>query len=527
MTRATISCLWMLASCGGSRTVIVHVVPAPAPAEPTASLSRRTADSGKARELVQQSVFGPLRALFNSPGIARNLAGMHAEAYNVTSEDDVVGSGWFAGTSRATAEPPDTSAAWTVVGGRLDGAPVLAVRDARGHEYWLTFDTPEYPELATATEVIAARLYEAAGFHAPQVWIVTFDPERQLALGDTGTARAVLAGVARRADGRLRTAAHFVAGRVLGTFAFAGHRADDPADTLPHEHRRELRGLYVVAAWLDHTGLFRGSTLDVLVDTAGGRTVRHYVLGFESSLGSRNGRPSTARAGTEGDWDSGKVATRLLTLGFYAAAWERSNARRFDPLRWTPSYPNPAFARRTARDGFWGAKLVAGISDATIRQAVAAGELGDSAVGRALVDTVRARRALTVARWFSRVTPLDELAIRQGATGSALAFRDLGVAEELVPPQHRRYEIVMSQPGDRRTQRASVTLDLSADGRGVLPLPALQGEDAMMYADWPVERQLGWIDVRAVADDGTRPRVLRIYVLPDSTTGYRIVGRRY
>jgi len=500
--------------------------PAPSPPPSNGPMSRRGADSGKARELVQQSVLAPLRSLFNSPGIARKLAGIRAEAYNVTSADDVADSDWFV-ARRTRAEPaeslavPDTSAPWAVVAARLQGdRPVITIRDARGRDYWLTFDAPEYAELATATEVITARLYRAAGYHAPSVSIVTFDPASQLEAADTGSVREALARVPRRADGRARAAAHRVDGRPLGPFAFAGRRADDPADSVPHEHRRELRGLYVVAAWLNHTGLFRGTTLDVAVDSAGRASIRHYLSGFESSLGSsEGGQPKGARAGTEADWDAGKIVTRLVTFGFYAAAWERSAPQRFDPARWTPSSPNQAFAKRTVRDGFWGAKLVAACSEAELRAAVTAGQLSASAAAESLVQTLLSRRALTVRHWYAKVTPLDDIAVHQDSAGATLSFRDLAVVEGLASAERRRYEVRLALPARHWSHAESVALDLSAEGHGSVRLPPLGGAGPL--------GEIGWVELRAPPAGAAQPRAVRIYVLPDSATGYRIVGRRY
>jgi hypothetical protein len=475
---------------------------------------------------VQQSVLAPLRSLFNSPGIARRLAGTHAEAYNVNSADDVADSDWFVGrrTRGELSESiavPDTNAPWAVTAVRLHGdRPVIAIRDARGDDYWLTFDAPEYPELATAAEVITARLYGAAGYHAPAVSLVTFDPARLLAAVDTGGVRDALARVPRRPDGRARAAAHHVAGRPLGPFAFAGQRADDPADSVPHEHRRELRGLYVVTAWLNHVGLFRGTTLDVAVGSADRASVRHYLTGFASSLGStEGGRPKGARAGSEADWDAGKVATRLVTLGFYAAGWERSAAQRFDPARWTPSYPNQAFGKRTARDGFWGAKLVAAFSEPELRAAVAAGQLSAPAAAESLVQTLLARRALTVRHWYGKVTPLDEIVLQSDSTGATLTFRDLAVVEGLASPIRRRYAIQLALPARHWSHADSVALDVSPEGRGTVRLPAPGGS-----GPWG---EIGWVELRALPAGGAPPRAVRIYVLPDSAVAYRVVGRRY
>jgi hypothetical protein len=52
----------------------------------------------------------------------------------------------------------------------------------------------------------------------------------------------------------------------------------------------------------------------------------------------------------------------------------RIEADFFDPSRWKPQYPNPAFDRMLADDAFWAAKIVARFSDEAIRTIVATGD---------------------------------------------------------------------------------------------------------------------------------------------------------
>src|SRR3989449_2726786 len=289
--------LGRLMGCAGSRRVIISRPSAASePPAPTPLPPARGADSGRAGELVRHSLVGPLQSLFNSPGVARRLAGRRAEAYNVTSADEVADDAWFVSqvrdrmASHDSPADPDTSSPWTVVRWqRATTLPVLTIRDATGREYWLTFDAPEFPELATTVEIVTAQLYRAAGYHVPTVALLRFHPDRQLT-SPSESLRSTLGEVPRDGAGRLRAAAHHLpgGGRALGAFSFSGHRADDPADSIPHEQRRELRGLYGVAAWLNHTGLFRGTTLDVGIE-GDPPPVRHYLLGLETTLNARAG----------------------------------------------------------------------------------------------------------------------------------------------------------------------------------------------------------------------------------------------
>jgi hypothetical protein len=487
--------------------------PAPAPLPPA-----RAPDSSRVGELVRH-VVGPLQSLFRSS--------RRAEAFNVTSADDVADEAWFVSRVKDRmeshgSETPDTSIPWTVVSWqRVNALPVLTIRDAVDREYWLTFDAPAFPELATTVEIVTARLYRAAGYHVPTVSLLRFDPDRQLAVAPESL-HSSLAELPRDGAGRLRAAAHHLPGQALGAFSFSGHRADDPADTIPHEQRRELRGLYVVAAWLNHTGLFRGTTIDVGIQ-GGTPAVRHYLLGLETALdAAAGGRPKVARTGSEAIWDVGKITGRLLTLGFFAVPWERDRVAEFDPGHWTPSFPNSAFAHHTTRDGYWGAKRVGGISNQQIAAAVWAAQPSDSTRAYALIAMLQARRLATIRHWYSRVTPFEELAI-DAAYERTLRFRDLMAGEGLVTPGLRTYRIRVSWSGVTTTNA-----NLSTDGNGTLQLPRWDACTENVLARLPIERRVGWIDIRAVPDDESQSRAVRLFVLCESErAAYRLVGWRY
>jgi len=524
--------LCVLTACGSThRVTLIHPSAEPPGAGPHALPPARPADTERYGELVRHSIVGPLQSLFNSPGMLRRLAGRRVEAYNVTATDDVAGDAWFVarmddrrneGDSDA---PPDRSVPWTVTSiQRTSAIPVLMIRDGAGQAYWLTFDAPEFPELATGAAVIAARLYRAAGYLVPTVSLVRLDPEHDLVPADS--VRDALASLPRDAAGRIRAAAHRVPGQPLGLFSFSGRRKDDPADSIPHEHRRELRGLYVVAAWLNHTGLFRGTTLDVGIERAS-PPVRHYLVGLESSLDAGfGGRPKLPRAGTESMWDTGKIASRALTLDFFAVSWERMRASAFDPGGWTPNLPNSAFGHRTTRDGYWGAKRVAEVSDVDIVAAVQAAQVSDSTRAHTLVAMLQARRQATLRYWYSLVTPLDGLSLRSDSLTTTLDFHDLAVSAGLGSAGPRTYHLRASWA---RGDATSDTTTLASDGRGTLRLSVWAACADGTFAGQPPNRGLGWIDVWAdSAQAAGAARAVRLFVLCDNTRGkYRIAGYRY
>ncbi|MBI2963159.1 MAG: hypothetical protein HYY35_05340, partial [Deltaproteobacteria bacterium] len=81
----------------------------------------------------------------------------------------------------------------------------------------------------------------------------------------------------------------------------------------------------------------------------------------------------------------------------------------FDPEKWRTTYPNPLFDRATVRDSFWGAKLVASVTDEDLRTVVHEGGWSSPAAEEALFSLLRKRRDKIARTYFStaRINPLE------------------------------------------------------------------------------------------------------------------------
>ena len=110
------------------------------------------------------------------------------------------------------------------------------------------------------------------------------------------------------------------------------------------------------------------------------------------------------------------------------------NAEYFDPSRWRPSYPNPAFLRMTLRDAYWGAKIVTSFTDADIEAIVHTGKYTDPRAERYVADVLKARRDIIGQYFFSQVNPLDRFALVETNSGEqALTFENLALARNYAP----------------------------------------------------------------------------------------------
>jgi hypothetical protein len=308
-----------------------------------------------------------------------------------------------------TTDGPSMEGPWEVIAIKDEGvSPGFRIRDVHGQVYLLKFDPLKHPEMATGAEVISTKFFHAMGFNVPENFIARFERGRLVPAAGTTMSKRKIDGVLRRVprsrDGVYRAvASKFLSGKPLGPFEYHGTRPDDPNDIFPHENRRELRGLRLMAAWLNHDDSRSINTLDMLVSEGERRFIRHYLIDFGSTLGSGTWGPQKPIAGWQHFWEPRIALTRLLTLGIVDRPWIRAKYVKapslgklefdlFNPAKWKPTFPNPAFANATAADLYWAARIVTAFTDDDIRAIVAAGELSDPRAAETLVRWLIGRR---------------------------------------------------------------------------------------------------------------------------------------
>jgi hypothetical protein len=366
-------------------------------------------------------------------------------AVNVNTIDEVPDSSWFtnrAGTARWSpadaVKGPDTGTGpapgtWTIVSAKTEGiSPGMTIRDAAGDIYFIKFDPPSNPEMASGAEIISTKFFHAFGYHVPENYVATLRSDAlTIAPGTTVEDQdgrphrmrqrdidAVLSKSARDADGTYRVlASKGLPGKPLGHFRYYGTRPDDPNDIFAHEHRRELRGLSVFAAWLNHDDSRSVNSLDMLVPDGNRSIVRHHLIDFGSTLGSGSTRAQTPRAGNEFLWESRPTIVTMLTLGFYVRPWVkvdypdfpavgRFEGNYFLPQAWKPEYPNPAFRNARPEDRFWAARIVAAIRDDVVRGIVGTARFSDPRAAEYVVETLLLRKSKVLTAWLNGTNPI-------------------------------------------------------------------------------------------------------------------------
>jgi len=403
---------------------------------------------------------------FQSPGDHRDV-----RALNVNTIDEVPNSSWYTdrlGSASAMSvdeivngafrHPGPADGTWTIVAGKSEGiSPGMAARDATGTLYFVKFDPPSNPEMATGAEAVSTRFIHAFGYNTPENHIAHLRREN-LVIGDGARVRdeygrrrlmttsdldVLLAKAARGSDGRYRmVASRGLDGTDLGPFKYYGTRLDDPNDIFPHEHRRELRGLRIFCAWLNHDDSRAINTRDFLVEDHGRRLVRHHLLDFGSTLGSGSTQAQGARAGNEYIWEGRPTLLTILTFGFYVRPWikvkypdlpsiGRFEGTFFEPDKWKPEYPNTAFENARPDDQFWAARRVMSLTDEAIRAVVKTGQYSDPEAESYLAQTLITRRDKIGQLWLNAVLPLVDCEL---AASGVLTCRNLAVEKEVAQP---------------------------------------------------------------------------------------------
>ena len=365
-------------------------------------------------------------------------------AKNINTIDEVPDSGWFTnrvGSRTVTTEelvrgpnvgePPDPSK-WVLIREKTAGAhPGFTATDAKGHTWFLEFDSPEYPEGATAAVAVATKIFWALGYNQVESFLTTFDT-KNTTIDPTATVRrpngkrtsftqddmnAILERVKRNKDGSYRViAGRLLPGKILGPYQYKGTRPDDPNDLVPHQHRRELRALRVFGAWTNLTDLKAANSLDTLVTENGKTIVKHYLQDVGSTFGMCNDFH---------EWDLSweyflegpPSRKRLFTLGFGLSPWQtvdyvehpsvgKFEGKVFDPRTWRPQTPTTAYMELRDDDAFWAARRVAAFTDELIRAAVHTGQFSDAVAEKYLADVLIQRREKIKSIYLTQVNPI-------------------------------------------------------------------------------------------------------------------------
>jgi hypothetical protein len=408
---------------------------------------------------------GAIRPLSRAVSPARwldEIAGGR-EALDVNAFGQVLESSWFtprigryALTPEEVVRGGDTisgpaSAPWIVIGGKVEGAtPGLIMQDVDGNTFVVKFDPPAFPELASAAELITTKILWAAGYHVPENYLGKCNL-RWLQLSPTATTRgdygetvpldasrlaAILAHVNPVPDGTVRALfSRYLPGLIIGHGSFRGRRSGDPNDTIPHQDRRSLRGLWLFSAWLNNTDTRDGNTLDVFHTTdeeKGIGYIQHYLLDFGDSLGSAGTRSKYIGEGYEYrvDWDS--IFSQLFSLGLYYPYWlpvRRAPLRSvgvfesdvFDPATWRPNLPNPAFEAATPLDDYWAGSIIARFTPEILAEIVELANYSEPGAAEHVLRVLIERRQKVLRHAFSRVLALDD----PRSEGLRLALTDL------------------------------------------------------------------------------------------------------
>lgn len=381
-------------------------------------------------------------------------------AMNANALDELPDSSWFTnriGIKTMTAEeifrgvesggPPVLPL--TVTSAKIGGTnPGFFAKDATGRKFVIKFDPKAALEMQTAASVIGNRLFWAMGYNVPNDQIFSLRAsdvriDEKATMTDSvknkhpftpKALEAILAQAPQLLDGTYRaSSSEFVKGKPKGGFAAEGKRRDDINDTIPHEHRRELRGLRVFAAWLDHTDMKEDNGLDVYVTEGGRSFIRHHLIDFGETLGAHGAEKSRPEDGFEHYWDWDRQPKAMAALGLWKRPWEDRkpsgwtsvgsiSTDAFEPDGWREAYPYWPFFETNAADAYWAAKIVMRFDKALIEAAINAGQLTAPDARKYMLNALLVRREKIGRAYIEGVTPLDELVV----SPKGLCGRDLG-----------------------------------------------------------------------------------------------------
>ncbi len=397
---------------------------------------------------------------------------------------------------------PPADSPWQVLTVKKFGfRPGILIADATEQLYLLRFDPPGWLEMATGAEMVSSKLFHALGYFVPETYIVYFDRDR-LVLADGGETVTsygdtedlveqnvdfFLEDVARDPERGYRATAVRVPGSwegLLGPYQVFGTRTDDPNDIVPHEHRRDLRGLFVFSSWLNHDRMSAVYTMDALMIRDDTPIIRHYLVDFYGTLGSGGFEQKKSYRGNEKTYDFSETFKNIAGMGVYSPKWQRASYPKlrsvgrfeyetFEPEKWKANAAIAPFANRLPDDTYWAAKQVMAFTDGDIRAIVSTGEYSDPKAEAWIAESLIGRRDRIGATYFAKVLPLDHFEVRD----RALHFEDLEVEHGFTGPREYRFQWSRFDNVAQTHQRVGVA-DVTPD----IPPTALAAADGIYIA---------------------------------------------
>ena len=194
--------------------------------------------------------------------------------------------------------------------------------------------------------------------------------------------------------------------RPCGNYQFYGTRSDDPNDVVAHEHRRDLRGQWVLHAWLNNPQFTPENTFEAVASDGSAQYVRRYIIDFFKTLGAGEHGPKEAREGNEYRFELSTALKNVAGMGVVTPSWARASHPRvrgigrfdgdkFDADAWKADTHFVTWTNRLPDDLYWGAKLVMSFTDEEIRAIVETGGYSDPRATQWISDVLVKRPART------------------------------------------------------------------------------------------------------------------------------------
>jgi hypothetical protein len=482
------------------------------------------------------------------------------EALNVNSMDEVPDSAWF--TNRIGKRPMSLEEVglgactpaqklegetakdeeWLIDAGKPNGSsPGFRIRLKDKGKYMLKSDGPN-PERPTAASIIGAAIYHAVGFYTSCEQVVYVKPSAlKLTPGlkvtdNTGVAKTfdqealqgVLKGATPRGELNRFQASAWLPGHLLGPFKYEKLREDDPNDIIPHQHRRELRGGRMLAAWLDHFDAREQNSMDSWIaddpkgpNDASPGFVRHYYLDTSDCFGSEwDWDGISRRLGYSYLLDWGAIGLDFVTLGLLDRRWDSAkkepgkelfgyfNGKDFVPEQWVNEYPNPSFSRMTERDAAWMTRILAHFTPPMVHVLVKMGRFTNEEHATYLEDQLNLRLHKILERYLLRLSPLANVEMEQNVR---LCAKDLARERELRPSDAFHYEAELSAD-DVAPVSAKISMRSSSE-------PCVELQDI----EPPSHSLFRYATVRVTNGVSKGPLIAHLYYLGPGF-GYRLVG---